>query len=367
MMSESSFASERISAPGETIEDVLEERGWTQTDLAERTGFTRKHVNEMVQGRAAITPSAALRLETVLGSTASFWLNREFIYRAALERRKAEEAYAASAEWLQELPLAHMTKHRWVSKHANKAEQVASCLSFFSVASVEVWRRQYACIEAAFRAHPTKPIQIGAAAAWLRQGEREAEKIECNIFDSSVFRGELWLLRNLTKESDPAKFVPQLVSSAARCGVAVVFAPAPKDCPASGATKWLGVGKALLMLSLRYKTNDHLWFTFFHEAAHLLLHGKKMVFVEGTKPLDKVHEDEADRFARDHLIPPQQARCLKALTEGGLLSAISAMSFADEIGIAPGIVVGRAQKEKWLPWTHLNALKIRYTWTLSED
>jgi HTH-type transcriptional regulator / antitoxin HigA len=366
-MTESSFASERISAPGETIEDVLEERGWTQADLAERTGFTRKHVNEMIQGRAAITPDTALRLETVLGSTASFWLNREVLYRATLERKKAEETYAAAADWLQELPLAHMIKHRWVSKRATKAEQVASCLSFFGVASVDVWRAQYGCITAAFRAPSTKTIQVGAAAAWLRHGEREADKIKCDDFDATAFRAELSVFRHLTRESDPTIFVPKMVRSAARCGVAVIFAPAPKDCPASGATKWLGVGKALLMLSLRYKTDDHLWFTFFHEAAHLLLHGKKMIFVEGMTPLDSTHEDEADRFARDHLIPPQQAKRLKQLAEGRIMSALSATSFAKEVGVAPGIIVGRAQKEGWLRWTHLNALKIRYSWTMSEN
>lgn len=116
------------------------------------------------------------------------------------------------------------------------------------------------------------------------------------------------------------------------------------------------------MLSLRYRTNDHLWFTFFHEAAHILLHGKRMQFVEGIEPLDPNSEVEADAFARDWLVPPAHARKLQALAKEGAVSATRVMALAKEIGVAPGIVVGRMQKEKWLPWTHLNGLKVSYTW-----
>ncbi len=70
-----------ISPPGETILDILEERGWSQSELAERTGYTRKHINQLVKGNASITEETGLKLERVLGSTAGFWLNREAQYR----------------------------------------------------------------------------------------------------------------------------------------------------------------------------------------------------------------------------------------------------------------------------------------------
>jgi hypothetical protein len=148
--------------------------------------------------------------------------------------------------------------------------------------------------------------------------------------------------------------------------VAVVFLPAPPGCPASGATRWLAPDKALLLLSLRYKTNDHLWFTFFHEAAHLVLHGKKLLFIDGIDGLDKEVEQEADRFAGAVLIPPAMADQLRLLGAAGHVSEAVVRSLAAQIGIAPGIVVGRMQKEEWLPWTHLNGLKVRYAWTGGE-
>ncbi len=152
-------------------------------------------------------------------------------------------------------------------------------------------------------------------------------------------------------------FAPQLQALAGAAGVAVVFVPAPPGCRVSGATQWLSSDRALIALSLRHKTNDHLWFTLFHEAGHLVKHGKKATFVDGLDDVDEKHEAEADCFAADQLIPPDAAQKLQGLhTEQELKTAATAL------GIAPGIVVGRLQHEGWLPRTHLNGLKVSYQW-----
>lgn len=81
------FAPDWISPPGDTIDDLLEEFGWSKTEFAERTGFTARHLDELVQGLAPITADVAERLALVLGSTAEFWLVRDAQYRAALANR----------------------------------------------------------------------------------------------------------------------------------------------------------------------------------------------------------------------------------------------------------------------------------------
>ncbi len=356
------FTPDWVSAPGETIEDLLEERGWTQAEFADRIGFTRKHVNGLIKGRAAITPDAALRLEAVLGASADFWLTREAQYREALERRRSRDALDSEAGWLRELPLAQMMKLGWIRRENNRAEQVAECLRFFGVASVETWRRRYEMPLATFRASKRFEKKVGAVAAWLRQGELKATALRCEPFQEAGFKGVLAEARALTNEPNEQVFVPRLVEACAARGVAVVFVPAPSGCPASGATRWLTPEKAMLVLSLRHKTNDHLWFTFFHEAAHLVLHSKKMQFVDLDDRLDDELEQQADRFARDWLIPPSDVRRLEILGRSGRVSKAAVVRFAADLGVAPGIVVGRMQKEEWLPWTHLNGLKVRYEW-----
>jgi HTH-type transcriptional regulator/antitoxin HigA len=206
-------------------------------------------------------------------------------------------------------------------------------------------------------------MRVGSVAAWMRKGEIDASTISCAAYDAANFRRVLEQLRGLTKESDPQVFIASLVSNAAAAGVAVVFVPAPTGCPASGVTKWLTPSKAHLQPSLRYKTNDHLWFTFFHEAGHLVLHGKRLMFLEGAESVRGEHEEEANRFATNMLIPEAHAARMRKLpaTHGAI------EEFAREMGIAPGIVVGRLQKEERLPWSHLNALKVRYRWAAENE
>ncbi len=358
MISARPFEPDWIVPPGASIDDALDEFGWTQAELAERTGLSRRHVNELVHGLATISPDTALRLSSVLGSPANFWLALEANYRAQLAKLSERERLQASVQWLDELPLAHMAKHGWVARHRDNIDQVLACLSYFSVASVDAWRTTYEAPLTAFRASVKLDKKHGAVAAWLRQAERQAEKIRCLPYNAAGFKEELRSLRCLTIEPDPQVFMQQLVDRCARHGVAVVFVPAPVGCPASGATKWLTPDKALLVLSLRYKTDDHLWFSFFHEGFHLVLHGKKLLFIEGLDGLDAQHEHEADVAAANLLIPP--AHAIRLLGTPPTKAAV--LGLAREWGIAPGIIVGRMQHQNLLPRSHLNDLRVRYAW-----
>lgn len=357
MIEHTEFMPDWISPPGETIEDILEERGWSKAELAERTGFTPKHVNELIKGRAPISPDAAERLSLVLGSTAEFWLMREAQYQAALSRRRIDGEAEVDADWLEELPVSWMRKHAWIKAYSHRGAQVLELFRFFEVWSVSAWRSKYEQPLAAFRASSKFEKKVGAIAAWLKKAESEATLRECEPFDKDGFKAALRDLRALTCEPDPSVFVPRMIESCAAHGVAVVFVPAPPGCPASGATRWLTPDKAMLVLSLRHRTNDHLWFTFFHEAAHILLHGKKLLFIENINGLDEDHEDEANRFARDLLIPREHASRLPMLK-----SQAQVVAFAKEVGIAPGIVVGRLHKDGLLRWDRMNELKVKYEW-----
>lgn len=351
------FQPDWVSPPGDTIADLLDEKSWSQAEFAQRCGYTTKHVSQLINSKATITEETAIRLEKVLGSSARFWITREVQYRESVARQQEFDTLKADADWLKQLPLTDMIKYEWIRKFKPKGQQVAECLKFFGVASVEAWEKRYAEPIAAFKASDKFTKNDAAVSAWLRLGERRATDIICAPFDKAEFRQALDKLRALTSEPDPDKFIPALVQTCALVGVSVVFAPTPKGCPISGATRWLSPEKALLMLSLRHKSNDHLWFAFFHEAAHLLLHGKKMLFLE-VKGLDDKHEQEADQFARNWLIPPNKAEKLRFIDQ----TYAAVEEFALEIGIAPAIVVGRMQKEGYLPWNWLNDFKVRYKW-----
>ena len=357
----SDFAPDWVVSPGDVISDILQEKGWTKAELAQRTGFSSKHVNQLLKGDASITQETAVKLEKVLGSTVRFWLGLEVQYRELLGKQEDGIELAADSDWLKELPLRDMIKFGWVSKLPSKASMVHECLKYYAVSSVDAWRAQYQNPVAAYRAAPKLRRTPAAVSAWLRQGERLAEAVRCVDYNKAKFESALTQVRALTVESDATKFLPRLELLCAQAGVAVVVAPAPTGCPVSGATKWLSPHKGLIVLSLRGKSDDKLWFTFFHEAAHLLKHGKSLTFLDilGEDGLNPVEEAEADSYARNFLLP---SIAYETFARQGRFSRSSVCTFAGQQGVSPGIVVGRLQFDRRLPWTHLNSLKATYQW-----
>lgn len=351
-----------VSPPGETLRELLEEREISQTELAERTGRPRKTINEIIKGKTAITPETALQLELALGTPASFWNTRETRYREYIARQEERERLASSIEWARCFPIREMTSRGWLPKADTAAEQVHALLEFFGVASPEQWDAIQSKNQIAFRKSEAYEVDHHALAAWLQVGVRSAERRPCSDYDRDLFRSCLSEIRDLTPEP-PSVFQPSLESLCSQAGVAVEFVPQLKGCRAHGSTRWLSPRRALIQLSLRYRSDDQLWFTFFHEAAHILLHRKKDIFLEfddhGDATKEEEEEEEANRFAADFLIPP---RDFKRIKEWSVYSKAAISQFAKEIGVSPGIVVGRLQHEGLLPYSHCNELKVRFKW-----
>jgi HTH-type transcriptional regulator / antitoxin HigA len=343
-----------VSPPGETLEEMLEDRHMTQKDLAQRMGRPLKTINEIIKGKAAITADTALQLERVLGAPASFWSQREAHYREYCSRVAEQERLAGFQDWVERLPLSWMRRHCGLSRTRDRTNSVKEALDFFGIASPAQWETVYAEPQAAFRCNRPGPVVATKLSPWIRKGELEAGRIVCAPFDADRFKEVLKQIRGLTREP-PTVFQPKLERLCASAGVVVAFVPAVPGTDISGLTRWLSPTKALIQLSLFGKFNDRLWFTFFHEAGHILLHRKKLVFLEGAKGNGPM-EQEADRFAANLLIPPRNHDELQLLPR----SEKAIRVFADRIGIHPGIVVGRMQHEDLLPQSHLNKLKDRF-------
>ncbi len=346
----------RVSPPGGTLQDVLDERGMAQNELAERTGLSTKAINEIVKGKMAITPGTALKFERALGMAAEFWLAREQHYQEWLARQRAQEELAGAVDWVRTIPLRALVAHGFVRECKSKVEQVGELFRFFGVASRGAWEEVYASPQAAFRRSRAFECDVGATAAWLRVGELQAQSIKADAYRADRFRQILKEAVGMTRKPF-GRVAGQLKESCASAGVAVVYVLEIKGCRASGVTRWLSPTKALIQLSDRYKSEDHFWFTFFHEAGHILLHRKKDVFIEGGGT-DTEQEREADRFAQELLIPSSEYAKLRGRAGAGLTST-AVQGFAAEVGVAPGIVVGRLQHDKLLRFDRLNDLKAR--------
>lgn len=347
-----------VSPPGETLLDILEERGMTQAELSERTGRPKKMINEIIKGKATITPSTALQLERVLGTPASFWNDREQYYRENLARQAERNYLQGQVDWLNQFPIKAMVEFGWLPSSDESVEMLRHVISFFGIASPIQWGEIWQRPGVAFRMSPAFESDPFAVSAWIRRGEIEAQQIDCRPYDSAKFRSALEAVRSLT-ETLPANFQDETVRLCADAGVAVVFVPQLPKVRISGATRWLTPDKAMIQVSLRYKTDDQLWFSFFHEAGHILKHGKRDIFIEGNG-IDDEKEEEANRFASEFLIPSAEYRRFTPRANHYSITEIKA--FAAKLGIAPGVVVGRLQHDGKLPMKNGNDLKRRLAW-----
>jgi addiction module HigA family antidote len=362
-----------VSPPGETVLEAIRERGLSQAELARRMGRPLKTINEIIQGKASITADTAIQLEHVLGVPAHFWGNRQYQYSQHVAQMQEAQRLQGYAEWAKRFPAPAMARFGWIRRYPSAADQAAELLRFLGVASPSQWEQLSARVVARFRRSRSRAGSAEAVACWLRQGELIASHLRLGRFDREAFRSLLVSpIRGLTQEA-PEVLQRELSTMCAEVGVAVAFVPELPSSGVSGATRWLAPDRALVQLSLRYKTDDHLWFTFFHEAGHIIAHGKRGIFLETPGFADdNQQEAEADAFAANMLIPPAALGAfLGDLPPGKYPTKAAIVAFADGIGVAPGVVVGRLQHDRLpvgspLPYSHYNDLKRHFKWDTND-
>ncbi len=347
--------------PGAVLADRLEYLGMTQSELAGRMGRSQAKISQIVNGEKAVTPETALQLERTVGTSADMWLRLQAQYdatRARLEDR--ERLLAEEADQARAFPYAEMTRRGWVPDTRVPIERIEHLLHYLGVSSLTLGMDQLAAAPAMFRVARCKEPSGCALAVWLRQGQIEARDIGTASFSKRTLEQALPALRTMTRE-DPTKCFENLRSTLAGCGVAIAVVPPLKGTHVQGATQWLARDKAMIELSGRYKWADVFWFDLFHEIGHLLLHKKADgIFIKFTDGVERdPRETEADHFAAELLVPPADYERLLTLAP---LSKARVSRFGREIGVGPGVVVGRLQHEGELPRTHLNDLRVSCGW-----
>ena len=340
--------------PGEILEETLDARGIKKTEFAQRCGLSLKTVSQIINCKASVSPETAIQFGRVLGVSAKIWNNLDAHYRLHQAKISNFKELQRKTAWAKNFPVGQLVKDGWIDKPASKADAVDKLLGFLGAGTIKAWQDRFKSTQVAYRRSSAFKSSPEAVATWLRACELEAEDVETVSFDGAVFKNNLRKIRALT-EKPPEQFEPEIKQLCAESGVAVVLVPEFPKTRLSGATRWLSKDKALLMLSLRHKSDDHFWFSFFHEAAHILLHGKKMLFVDEIKSVDSPEEHAANRFAANMLIPAQEFH--RFADRDDCKSKTAILAFAKDLTIAPGIVVGRMQYEKIIPFSWYADLK----------
>ncbi len=344
--------------PGWLLKEHLEVHGISQAEFARRCARSPKLISEIIAGKAPLEPATALQFEKVLDVHADIWLGVESAYRlhqareAELRTNCTEEAVS----WVRGFPINELAKRGVIDRPASQPDAVPMLLSFFGVASVAAWHVKYRMPNVAYRHSPGFQSDTKALATWLRLGELETERQQLRDYHRAGFMRSLREIRGLTA-SPIREGLTRAAELCNRAGVALALVEPFRKTALSGAAWWLSPSAAIIELSARHKSDDHLWFSLFHEAAHLILHSKKAVFVDGPDGGGEETEAEANSWAADFLCSSESWS--RFVEETACFSAGPVQQFASEQGIAPGIVVGRLQHEGRIPWNRLNGLKVR--------
>ena len=344
--------------PGYVLADHLDAKGLTPAEFAGRYSLTAELIENILTGAAPIDAALASVLEGEFDLSADLWLKMEATYRRRLEQIEAAKRADGFAPWAKSFPLREMVKRGIVEKPHSNGDGVLKLLAFFGAASVEEWQCRHNATQVAYRHSPTFTSNEFNLAVWLRLGEIESGWQECAQYDAAKFRTTLKDIRSLTRQPT-GRALEEAIVLCNQSGVALALTePLPKVA-LSGVARWLPGDRPLIQLSARHKTNDHLWFTLFHEAAHILLHGRGQVFIDTMSDEIAGIDAEADRWASDFLISRPD---WDSFIDAGYFGEWAVRRFAYDQGIAPAIVVGRLQHERLIPWSRLNHLKAKMRW-----
>ena len=357
-MSNLSSPPDWFSSPGESILSSMRRRNIPALALADHLEGKMSTLRAVLSGACPIDVPMARAISAVLGGTPEFWLRRQANYEKALDRvvETISDKEAAGLLTYVAVP-GRKLSGKLSEKH--KEKEVRQRLAYYNVNGLRAWEARYGESIAATKFRTTGAFYSdeGAVSLWLREGEIEAQLVSTNPWDPDQLRRSLTDISKLSMIRQPSRMLPKLRHLLANVGVALVIVKAPRGCRASGASRFLDRGKAMVLLSLRHKSDDHFWFTLFHELGHLLLHNDRTFIDEEGMLLDAM-EKEANEFA---------SRCVVPLAREPELEKLSAtrdaiLRFSVSLGVGPGVVLGQMQHRGMVRYDRLNFLKRHFRW-----
>lgn len=358
---------DRIAAegflPGEFIAEELEERGWSQADLAEILGKAPGMVNELIKGKRKVSPDIAEGLSAAFGTSAEYWTNLETAYQIWILRKRRDHPSVSlrKARLMSIAPYRELIRRGWVDSSPDIDVLEENVLSFLGLASFDetlpdmlhVARRSssYAEVSPALR-------------AYLRKARQMAQGVQVQPFSRERLLDGLVRLKALRRNCEDIRLIPRILADA---GVRMVIVEHLTDTKVDGATLWLADGSPVIVLSLRYDRVDSFWHTLMHEIGHIVNEDGEVVdsnlVGEDAKDSDEkpATEDKADEFAVEFLVPQEELQTF-INNHSPLFYNRDLRGFAHVHDVHPGIVLGQLQHRGELKYYQMRELleKVRH-------
>ena len=346
--------------PGYYVAEIVEEMGITQAEFAARMGTTGKTLSNLINGQINLSNDLAQKLSIMMGSSVGFWLNLQKEFDENVIEINRQREFDAQAEIVREIDYSYFEKVANLAPAKTTAEKVENLCRYFRIADLRILAKPDFLVNFRSAVPDTKVKNTINAQAWPQTALNFAASVETERFDGDKLKANLPEIRKMTFQ-EPEVFMPRLKQIFSECGVAFVLLPHLKNSGINGAVKWVNGDRAVLAMNDRRLYADTFWFSLFHETRHVLQQKTKSVFVSSDiqemQAVDDRLEKEADLFAQNYLIPPKAYRDF-APTRYTSDEEIAA--FAEQIGIHPGIVVGRLQHDGIIAQNRCSSLKQKY-------
>jgi HTH-type transcriptional regulator / antitoxin HigA len=339
--------------PGETISEILEDRGISQKELAIRTGFTEKHISTVVNGKKSISAKLALSLENALDIPSSFWKNLQINYDLEVESfNEINNISKNEIEIAKEIikPVEVITGNDLnTSNDSFGVWALRRLLGVNNLASIEKLNTGF--YRGQFSVDTSKYIMY----AWQYLSEKECENQTEKSLDIELLRSRLNDIKAVML-TDPLGHVDSIKNILNTCGVVFTVKKHVAKAPINGLTVKTNNDKVMIAMTIRNKYADTFWFSLFHEIAHVL--NKDFLIDQNDHLKAEAIEQAADEFAQNTLISPTE---YFSFIEAGDFSDTNIIDFANKMKILPSIVVGRLMKNELISWNQ-NSLRVKYEW-----
>lgn len=347
-----------IVHPGETIREVIEDKNMSQEELAIRTGYSAKHISEVLSGKKGISSKFANALEYALGISTGYWINLQGIYdKEIIELEKINEISKNEYSVLEQLKevVSYCNKVNILENVSNKSINIINLRKFLNIndlTSISNLPIQ----QVAFRGSKSNKVNIYVLYAWQKLCEylTEQNKVEAE-FNKELLKTKYEEIKS-TMFLEPNEMVLKLKDIFSECGIAFEVVHHFTGAPVYGFIKKKN-NKVILCMTIRQSFSDIFWFTLFHEISHLLNEDFEDKYIDYSFMESEI-EVRANNFARNILIDKND---YENFIKKNVLNISTIKEFAKTQGVLPGIVIGRIQNDT-KNYSFLTKYKEKYVW-----
>ena len=283
-----------IKHPGNYIREEMEEREWSQRDLAFILGCSEQAINPILNGKRGISPEMAKALGVAFDVPAEFFANLQQAYDLA-QARTPDPSVATRRHMQSTYPVREMIKRGWIEQ-SDAAMLETQLVRFFDAPDPEhipYFAHAAKAQTSSYEEREIPPAQL----AWLFRVRQIAKSIQVPKYSEKA-------LRDLVEDDLPtfltapeeARHLPRALME---CGVRYIIVEKLPNAKIDGVCFWLDEYSPVIGMSTQHDRIDNFWFVLRHECEHVLnRHGQEQEMIDTD--LDRAEPStEEERIAND--------------------------------------------------------------------